>query len=305
MKYVGAVIAAAGFGARDGAKKALDNIDGLTMAERVVTSFQRAGVKDIVIVTGDQTDELKKTLRGRGVVFLENKEHNTTQMLDSVKIGLEYLKDRCERIMITPVDVPVISKDTVEVLMKCEGEIVVPSYKKRSGHPIMIQRNLIQAVLDYTGDGGLKGCIQSLNETINYINVDDEGIRADSADEESLLQLVQKKQEQMMHVNVKVQLVNRKAFFGPGMITLLKQIQSLGSVREASEKSGFSYSKAWSMLRTAEAEYGKELVARQTGGKFGGEARVTKEGQDLIRRYEALEKEIQSYADERFRELFE
>ncbi|MBO5461475.1 MAG: NTP transferase domain-containing protein [Ruminococcus sp.] len=304
MGQVGAVITAAGMGARDGAKKALEHIDGLTMAERVITTFQRAGIKEIVIVTGHQTEEMKKVLRGKGVVFLENESYYAAQMLDSAKIGLDYLRKRCERILVTPVDVPFFSVETVERLVNCTKQVVVPSYQMRSGHPIMIHRNLIPAVLAYTGEGGLKGCLQSLKEKIYYVNVEDEGIRVDSADEEKMLQIAEKNQNEMMHVDVKVQLVNRKAFFGPGMIILLKQIQSLGSVREASEKSGFSYSKAWSMLRTAEEEYGKELVARQTGGKYGGEARVTAEGLELIRRYEALEKEVQSFADERFKEFF-
>ena len=52
------------------------------------------------------------------------------------------------------------------------------------------------------------------------------------------------------------------------MVTLLKQIRSLGSVREASEKTGISYSKAWTMIRTAEEETGAELVGRRAGRKI-------------------------------------
>ena len=43
-----------------------------------------------------------------------------------------------------------------------------------------------------------------------------------------------------MRATVKVRLTNRKPFFGPGMVTLLREIESLGSVREASEKTGMS-----------------------------------------------------------------
>lgn len=304
MGYAGAVITAAGAGARDGAQKALDSVDGLTMAERVVISFQRAGIKDIVIVTGHQTEELKKNLRGKGIVFLENETYKTAQMFDSVKIGLEYLQDRCARILVTPVDVPFFSDKTAGSLLRSEAKLAVPSYQMKSGHPIMIHRDMVPAILAYQGEGGLKGCIHSLNEAIQYIAVEDEGIAVDSRDEKELLQMAEKKQDQMLHVGAKVQLFNRKAFFGPGIVTLLKQIDRLGSVREASEKSGISYSKAWSMIRTAEAEYGKELVFRQNGGKFGGEARVTAEGWRLIEKFEQLEKSVQAFADDKFKELF-
>ena len=53
-----------------------------------------------------------------------------------------------------------------------------------------------------------------------------------------------------IYPRVKVQLVRSEPFFGPGMATLLKQIQALGSVREACEKTGMSYSKGWSLIRT-------------------------------------------------------
>lgn len=304
MGRVGAVITAAGIGDRDGAYKALDDIDGITMAERIVRSFYRAGIKEIVIVTGHQTEELKKLLKWKGVVFLQNEQYQTTQMLDSVKIGLKYLEERCDKILITPVDVPLFSMDTVRQLINSDEKIVIPSYQKRSGHPIMIQKNIIRWIIQYNGAGGLKGCIASLRDQISYIDVKDEGIAADSTDEKNLLRIAEENQGQLQHVSVDVQLVNRKEFLGAGMVTLLKQIQSLGSVREASDKCGISYSKAWSMLRIAETEYGKELVYRQNGGKYGGEARVTSEGFELIRKYELLEKEIQAFADEKFKEIF-
>lgn len=304
MGRVGAVITAAGIGDRDGAYKALEDIDGITMAERIVRSFYRAGIKEIVIVTGHQTEELKKLLKWKGVVFLQNEQYQTAQMLDSVKIGLKYLEERCDKILITPVDVPLFSMDTVRQLINSDEKIVIPSYQKRSGHPIMIQKNIIRWIMQYNGAGGLKGCIASLRDQISYIDVKDEGIAADSTDEKSLLRIAEENQGQLQHVSVDVQLVNRKEFLGAGMVTLLKQIQSLGSVREASDKCGISYSKAWSMLRVAETEYGKELVYRQNGGKYGGEARVTSEGFELIRKYELLEKEIQAFADEKFKEIF-
>lgn len=51
---IGAVIAAAGMSSRMHDLKQLVKIDGLTMAERIVVNFRRAGVKDIVMVTGYQ-----------------------------------------------------------------------------------------------------------------------------------------------------------------------------------------------------------------------------------------------------------
>ena len=78
------------------------------------------------------------------------------------------------------------------------------------------------------------------------------------------------------------------------MVTLLREIESLGSVREASEKTGISYSKAWSMIRDAEKESGQTLVERQPGGMFGGAANVSKAGKEMLEKYEQLEQAVES-----------
>ena len=71
-KTIGAVITADGTGERDGASRALQKIQGMTLAEYITVNFQRAGVKDIVIVAGSQEEQLKKQLKGFGVTFLQN-----------------------------------------------------------------------------------------------------------------------------------------------------------------------------------------------------------------------------------------
>lgn len=83
-KTIGAVITAAGTGARGGAEQALTKIRGMSLAEYIVVNFQRAGVKDLVLVTGSQNDEFKKQLKGFGVTFLSNEDSKRTEMLLSL-----------------------------------------------------------------------------------------------------------------------------------------------------------------------------------------------------------------------------
>lgn len=79
-------------------------------------------------------------------------------------------------------------------------------------------------------------------------------------------------------------------FFGPGIVFLLRQIDTLGSVRDACAKTGMSYSKGWSLIRSAEKELGYTVVERSPGGKHGGVANVSEAGKDILRKYELLEK---------------
>ena len=89
------------------------------------------------------------------------------------------------------------------------------------------------------------------------------------------------------------------------MMVLLKQIDVLGNVRDACEKAGMSYSKGWSLIRTAEKELGCPVVERSPGGKSGGMARVSSAGHRLMERYERLEREITEFAEKKYREIFD
>ena len=103
---------------------------------------------------------------------------------------------------------------------------------------------------------------------------------------------------------IKVQLTGSEPFFGPGVRTLLEWIREEGSVRDACEKMGLSYSKGRKMLDRAEKELGYTIVERSPGGKNGGGARVSDDGLKLLEKYERFEKELTEAAEEKYREIF-
>ena len=58
--------------------------------------------------------------------------------------------------------------------------------------------------------------------------------------------------EKNIRPRLKVQLAGTEPFFGPGVKTLLECIREAGSIRDACEKMGLSYSKGRKMLERAE-----------------------------------------------------
>ena len=70
--HVGAVIAAAKMLPWTQQYQQLATGEKLSLWERIVLNFQRAGVKDIVMVTGYQAEEIEKRLRHCGITFLRN-----------------------------------------------------------------------------------------------------------------------------------------------------------------------------------------------------------------------------------------
>lgn len=301
---IGAVIVAAEKSTRMDTFSQLAEAEELSMAERVVLNFQRAGVKDIVMVTGYQAGQMEKKLRHYGVTFLRNESYESAQMIDSAKIGMAYLQKRCDRILFCPVDVSFFTAETVGKVLEQEGPLVVPIYQGKSGHPVCVDDVLIPAILAYQGERGIKGALYSLGVEPVKVDVDDEGVLSRTDTPEDYRHLVELHNSGLIHPRIKTQLVKQKPFFGPGAVTLLKQIERLGSVREACEKTGISYSKGWSIIRTAEKELGYMIVDRMPGGKNGGEAYVTAKGLRLLKLYEAYAAKVEQAAKDIFEEIF-
>ena len=179
MTY-GAVIVAAGLSSRMGRFKPLLQVGSKSVVKHVISAFQSVGIRQIVLVTGHNANLLTEHLADFDVVFLHNSQYQTTQMFDSAKIGLSYLASRCDRVLFTPVDVPLFSTSTVSALMKTDALLAAPLCGCRQGHPLMLSSTLIDQILADCGDGGLKGAVSRLNTPMTHIPVEDPGTLYDA-----------------------------------------------------------------------------------------------------------------------------
>jgi CTP:molybdopterin cytidylyltransferase MocA len=175
----GAIVTAAGRSSRMGVFKPLLKIGNLTVIERIITGFRAASVKNIAIITGNNARELENSLNDPEIVFLENEMYEYNEMLDSVKIGLDYQKEKCDKIFITPVDVPLFASDTVKALLNCKKDVGIPTYEGRTGHPIILGNDAVTRILEYSGGGGLRNAITELSLELEYIETEDRGILYD------------------------------------------------------------------------------------------------------------------------------
>lgn len=108
-----------------------------------------------------------------------------------------------------------------------------------------------------------------------------------------------------LHCAAKIRLGTKENFFfGPGTVELLQQIENTGSVRRASESMEMSYSKCWKLLSNIEEALGFPVVVCYQGGRGGGKARLTPEGNAFLNQYIAFEKDCQQAVAGIFREHF-
>ena len=92
--------------------------------------------------------------------------------------------------------------------------------------------------------------------------------------------------------------------FGPGIAELLHRVRAYHSLRAAAQSMNMAYSKAWTVLRSAEDQLGFKLLHSSTGGRGGGGAVLTEEGAQLLARYDELCRRMQAYGRRQFEELF-
>jgi molybdate transport system regulatory protein len=78
------------------------------------------------------------------------------------------------------------------------------------------------------------------------------------------------------------------AMFGPGKAELLGHIGETGSIAAAGRRMAMSYRRAWSLVEEMNAAFAAPLVQASRGGQGGGHARLTAEGEEVLRLYHAI-----------------
>ena len=301
---VAALIVAAGMSSRMGDFKPMLNIGTISVVKRIVTTLRQAGATKIVMVTGYNAEALEHHLSGDEIIFLRNENYSTTQMFDSVKIGLEYLENKCSKVLFTPVDVPLFTADTVKKLMDSNSVLACPVCKEEKGHPLLIDNALIPNILQDSGEQGLRGATQRCGAEMTYVHVNDCGILFDADTPEDFASLVAYHNSQLIRPEIRVSLAKEKVFFDSKTAMLLMLVDETKSVRAAGKRMKLSYSSCWNMIKTLEEQLCRPLIQRTQGGTSGGTSILTDHGKEFLERFAQYDKKVRKSAEDLFKEYF-
>ena len=300
----GALITAAGMSTRMGDFKPMMNIGSISVARRIVANFRQAGITKIVMVTGYNAQNLEHHLAGNNIIFLRNEEYESTHMFDSVKIGLEYLKDKVDRILFTPVDVPMFTVSTVNTMLSSDALLARPVCCGKLGHPIMLSASLADKICSYSGNEGLRGAMESCGTAVADIEVSDEGTIHDADTPEDFKSLLKYHNRQLIRPEISVKISKEMPFFDEKMATLLMLTGETNSVREACSRMHISYSTGWNIIRTLETQLSRTLIERTQGGAHGGQSTLTDSGRELLEKYNVFTEKIRNFAAAEFEGAF-
>ena len=162
-----------------GSFKPLLKVDGKSFIERTAGLFIDAGLSDIVIVTGNQSELLTDAVKNFPLKCVENKDF-AKGMFTSVQTGVKSLEQNAAFFLL-PVDIPLIRPQTIKHIISSyspKNNLIIPTFMDENGHPPLISFTLKDKILNYDGRGGLVGFFEKLSDTVR-LPVGDECILMD------------------------------------------------------------------------------------------------------------------------------
>ncbi len=165
---------AAGFSSRAGTYKLTLELNGKTVIERCIEGMYDACSK-IIVIGGYNIDKLAPVLDKYSKVKLVYNENYQLGMFSSVIKGFRHTEG--DRVFMIPGDYPLVSHDVYESIAKVNADIVVPTYEGTKGHPVFMNRKMINLLLAATGFSSLREFISEQGFTT--MEVDYPGILMD------------------------------------------------------------------------------------------------------------------------------
>jgi len=84
-------------------------------------------------------------------------------------------------------------------------------------------------------------------------------------------------------------------FLGYGRIVLLERIRAYGSISQAAKSMEMSYRHAWELVESMNRQAARPLVKAITGGRGGGGAQLTEEGERAVTLFRGLYADFQDF----------
>ncbi|MFB5198354.1 NTP transferase domain-containing protein [Neobacillus sp. KR4-4] len=176
-----AIVLAAGFSSRANAFKMTLPLGKMSVLEQTISKFEGLCSK-VIVVAGFQAEliqvEMAKIIHKNAysfqIKYIYNENYNRG-MFSSIQKGCNEVN--APMFFITPGDCPLVKKETVQQLAEQEGNVIIPSFNFKGGHPIKLSSEVQQKILETNPDSNLRVVLNKYEK--KYLNVDDPGILLD------------------------------------------------------------------------------------------------------------------------------
>lgn len=177
-----------------GALKPLMKINGYPLIEWAMMNMRNGGITDICVVLGKEAGRITPYLVPYQVSIVENKEYETTDMLTSIRLGLQsLLSEDTESICILPCDNSMILPGTIHQMhqsfLEHHEKTIIPTYLDCEGHPPLISREMAELILNQQASHGLQEIFSKFENRIWKQECGDPGICMDADSPNDFLEL--------------------------------------------------------------------------------------------------------------------
>ena len=168
-KKADVIILAAGLSSRFPGFKPLFKLNNKTIIENIIDNL--SGIcYNIIVVCGYKANEMKTVLNKYGNV--------------QTVVNKNYSDGMFSSIFVIPSDMPLVKKETYNTLLETEGDIIIPSYNGKKGHPVLMNSKFIPELLVKKSNSNFSDFIKK--KGFNLVEVNDAGILIDIDTEEDL-----------------------------------------------------------------------------------------------------------------------
>lgn len=170
---LGGVVLAAGASTRFGSPKALVPIQGEPAVARIVRLLRANGCDPVAVVVGADRERIQGAVPPSAELVVNHAW--AKGRTGSIKAGARALPLSCSPI-VWPVDHPAVAGATIRALVEGPGDIRVPVYDHRRGHPILLEARLREEILALGDDQPFHDLVHREPRRVVDVPVDDAGI---------------------------------------------------------------------------------------------------------------------------------
>ena len=188
MIKISAILLGAGESKRMGVNKLSLPWGKETVFKHCFNVLLRSRVNEVIVVLGKQSRGMRRQLEKESAdltkkIIVTLNPHYKRGISTSIRRGLRVMDPRSVGILISLGDQPFLKTRTIDALIRAfdrgEGEILVPSYRGRKGHPVIFHRKYEEELVRLRGDTGGRSILQKYRGKVKRFRVRSEGVTED------------------------------------------------------------------------------------------------------------------------------
>ena len=184
-----AILLAAGLSSRMGKQnKMLAELDGLALVRHAAQSLAAAGLTDIIVVTGPQSEAIAAVLKDLPVQLVPNPDFAAGQA-SSIRAGMAALGaegTQADAVLVALGDMPFVTSELVAELIAAhqslpdsQSRVTLPSFEGRRGNPVIWGRSFFEELASLEGDTGGRALLAHYPAALNALGWPDSSIHQD------------------------------------------------------------------------------------------------------------------------------